>query len=244
VSEAAARPFFFIHIMKTGGATLRQHIYANFEAGAVYPVPKQDDMNRTMLVETLMDISPERRARLRGYMGHYPYVATELLGVEPVTFTIVRDPVERTVSYLKHCKRYHEQHRELSLEEIYDDPFHFPCFIHNHQAKIFAMTADDRLESYLDVIDIDDRRLDIAQENLARVDVLGVQEHYREFLEELRERFGWRFDRAGNRRVSREQWEVPPGLRDRIAADNAADVAFYEHAKRLRERRRRTRVVP
>ena len=104
---------------------------------------------------------------MRGYMGHYPYVASQLLGVEPVTFTIVRDPVERTISYLKHCKRYHDQHRELSLEEIYGDPFYFPCFIHNHETKIFAMTDEDRLESYMDVIDIDDRRLAIAKENLA-----------------------------------------------------------------------------
>jgi hypothetical protein len=160
-----------------------------------------------------------------------------------VTVTIVRDPVERTISYLKHCKRYHDQHRELSLEEIYHDPFHFPCFIHNHQAKIFAMTDADRLESYMDVIDVDEGRLEIAKDNLALVDILGVHDHYDEFLDELRERFGWRFDRAANRRVSREPWAVPSGLREQIAADNAADVAFYEHAKWLREQRRRTRVL-
>ena len=64
---------------------------------------------------------PERRATIRGYMGHYPYVASQLLGEDPVTLTILRDPVERTISYLKHCKRYHDHHRELSLEEIYRD---------------------------------------------------------------------------------------------------------------------------
>jgi hypothetical protein len=242
--SAGSRPFFFVHIMKTGGATLRRHIYANHEARSVYPVPHHDDMDRTWLVETLLGLAPERRATLRGYMGHYPYVVSRLLGVDPVTLTIVRDPVERTISYLKHCKRYHVHQRDLDLEEIYDDAFQFPCFIHNHQTKIFGMTADDRLESYMDVIEIDDRRLDIAMENLVRVDVLGIHEHYDEFLRELRERFGWRFDRGGNRRVSRENWEVSPGLRQRIAEDNAADVAFYEHARRLREQRRRARVMP
>jgi hypothetical protein len=244
MSEAARRPFFFVHIMKTGGATLRRHIYANFETGTVYPVPKRDDMSRASLIESLLELPPERRAMMRGYMGHFPYVASQLLGVEPVTFTLVRDPVERTISYLKHCKRYHDQHRELSLEEIYRDPFYFPCFIHNHQTKIFAMTDDDRLESYMDVIDIDDRRLAIAKENLVRVDILGLQEHYGEFVDGLRARFGWRFDRKGNRRVSREPWEVPAGLRERIAADNAADVEFYEHARQLLEQRRRMRVLP
>jgi hypothetical protein len=242
VSDLTARPFFFVHIMKTGGATLRQHIYANHEPGAVYPVPKHDDMEWAMLVDSILGLPPERRAALRGYMGHYPFMVTQLLGVDPVTFTIVRDPVERTISYLKHCKRYHDHHEAMSLEEIYEDAFYFPCFIHNHQAKIFSMGEGDRLESYMDVVDVDDQRLEIAKANLALVDVVGVHDHYDEFLDELRARFGWRFGQAGNRRVSREPWAVSLALRDRIATDNAADVAFYEHALQLREQRRRPRT--
>ena len=104
------------------------------------------------------------------------------------------------------------------------------------------MTTDDRLESYMDVIDVDDRRLEIAMENLEAVDVLGLHERYGEFLDDLRGRFGWRFDREINRRVGREQWEVPSRLRQRIADDNAADMTFYEHAVRLHEQRGRARV--
>ena len=199
-------------------------------------------MDRTWLLEYLLSLSPERRAPLLGYMGHYPYVASQLIDAEPVTFTLVRDPVERTISYLKHCKRYHEQHRDLTLEEIYHDEFHFRCFIENHQAKIFSITAADHVESYMDVIDIDDRRLALAKTNLEQVDVLGVQERYGEFIDELRQRFGWRFDRGGNRRVSREDWDVAPGFRTRIARDNAADVDLYEHARTLQERQRRSRT--
>ena len=242
MSEPAQPPFFFVHNMKTGGASLRQHLYANFQPGEIYPVPDRDDMDRAWLVDYLLGLSPARRASFRGYAGHFPYVVTRLLGVDVVTLTIVRDPVDRTISYLKHCKRYHEQHHDLSLEEIYCDEFHFPCFIHNHQAKIFSMTTDDRLESYMDVIDVDDRRLAIAKENLETVDVLGLHERYGEFLDALRHRFGWRIDREIKRRVGREQWEVPSRLRQRIADDNAADMTFYEHAVRLHEQRGRARV--
>lgn len=240
MSEANHRPFFFVHVMKTGGATLRRHIYSNYEPGEVFPVPKVDDMDRTWLLEYVLTLPPERRTALRGYMGHYPYVVSQLVDVDPVTFTLLRDPVERTISYLKHCKRYHEQHRELSLEEIYHDHFHFACFIENHQTKIFSITEADHVESYMDVIEIDDRRLELAKANLEQVHVLGVQEQYGQFVEELRDRFGWRFDRAGNRRVSREDWDVAPAFRKRIAEDNAADVALYEHAQRLHAHRRRT----
>jgi hypothetical protein len=229
--------------MKTGGATLRQHMYANFQPGEVYPVPKLDDMDRAWLVDYLLGLPAERHAAIRVYTGHFPFVVSQLLGIGLVTLTVLRDPVARTISYLKHCKRYHEQHRDLSLDEIYRDEFHFRCFIHNHQAKIFSMTTNDRLESYMDVIDVDDRRLEIAKANLETVDVVGIHERYDEFVDAVRTRFGWRFDRIPNRRVGREQWEVTPGLRQLIADDNAADVAFYEHARRLYEQRRHTRVL-
>jgi hypothetical protein len=242
MSKSAQSPFFFIHIMKTGGATLRQHIYANFRNGEVYPVPKQDDMDRAWLIDYLLNLPASRHNATRVYTGHFPFVVSQLIDAKPVTLTIIRDPVERTISYLKHCKRYHEQHRDLSLEEIYEDDFHFQCFIHNHQTKIFSMTAEDRLESYMDVIDIDDRRLEIAKENLEMVDVVGIHEHYDEFVDVVRQRFGWRFDKIRNRRVGRKQWGASPALRRLIADDNAADMAFYEHARGLRERRR-TRVV-
>ncbi|MGH9024725.1 MAG: sulfotransferase family 2 domain-containing protein [Acidimicrobiia bacterium] len=230
--------FFFLHVMKTGGATFRSHVYRNFGEGEVYPVPRRDDMQRAWLVDYLLGLPAERRALIRAYTGHFPFVVTELLGEQFVTLTMLRDPVDRTLSYLKHCKRYHEHQRALDLEEIYEDPFYFSCFVHNHQAKLFSMTSDDPLESYMDVIDVDDQRLEIATTNLEKVDVIGLSERSDEFVDEVARRFGLRFRKLPNRRVSRESWEVSSALRKRIADDNAADVAFYEFAKRLHEQRR------
>jgi hypothetical protein len=227
--------------MKTGGATFRQHVYANFGPGEVYPRPKVDNMERAWLVASLLGLSADRRAETRAYTGHFPFVVTELLGIDLVTFTILRHPVERTLSYLKHCKRYHPQHAELSLEAIYEDPFFYPCFIQEHQTKIFAMTADDPLESYADVITVDDRRLDIAKANLEKVDVVGLNEHHDEFVGEMHKRFGWEFMPLKNRRVSSEDWDAPSSLRRRIASDNPADMAFYEFAEQLYAARRRER---
>jgi Sulfotransferase family len=242
MSDAAQHPFFFVHVMKTGGATFRQHIYANFGYGEVYPVPKVDDVDDAWLVEYVLGQPEHRRASFRAYTGHFPFVVTELLPEELMTLTLVRDPIARTISYLKHCKRYHDFHQDLSLEQIYQDEFHFKCFIHNHQTKIFSMTVDDKLESYMDTIEVDDRRLDIAMKNLEKVDVLGLTERYPEFLEDIQERFGWHFGPVPNRRVGTEKWEASAALRERIASDNVADMALYEHATRLYEQRRRAQV--
>jgi hypothetical protein len=233
------RRFFFVKVMKTGGGTFLRHILANFDRDEVYPDRQSDpDMNAAnMRIDYLTGLPPERRGRIRVYTGHFPFVAAQLVGADLVTLTILRDPVERTISYLKHCKRFHEQHRSLRLEEIYEDPFFFPTLIRNHQAKLFAMTPDDEPRSYLDIMEVDDRRLEVAKANLERVDVLGLQERFPELLEEMVIRYGWRIGDVPDIHVSRDS-AVSPAFRRRIAEDNAADLAFYEHALRLWERRR------
>jgi hypothetical protein len=244
VSASSDPRFFFVKVMKTGGGTFLQHVLANFERDEVYPYAEldQDMYLANFGIDYLTGLSPKRRARIRVYTGHFPYVAAQLLQTELVTITILRDPIERTISYLKHCKRYHQQHRSLSLEEIYEDSFFFSTLIRDHQAKLFAMTPDDNPKSYLDVIDVDDRRLKIAMENLERVDVLGLREQFPELLEEMTQRFSWRFNGVRDRHVS-GKLDASPAFRRRIAEDNAADLAFYEHAQALYEKRRRGRVA-
>lgn len=239
--RSTGRRFFFVHVMKTGGATFRQHVYANFRPGEVYPSKRFDgDMHQANTrIDYLLSLPPERRARIRAYTGHFPYVVTELMGEPFVTLTILRDPVDRTISYLKHCKRYHDQHRDLALEEIYEDPFFFPCFIHNHQTKVFSMHAGDPLESLMDVIEIDDARLALAQERLEAIDVLGITDQHAAFLATLESKFGWHFDDRPDRRVGEAEWTVPASLRRRIADDNGYDAELYAYARRLWERRAR-----
>jgi Sulfotransferase family len=230
--------YFFMHVMKTGGTTFVQHMKANFPPEAMYPSPQRGPGRRLAyyMIDELRGISPERRRSIRAYTGHFPFVASQLMGADTV-LAILRDPVERTLSLLRHCKRYHERMVDMTLEEIYEDGWVYPLFIHNYQAKLFAMTSDDKLESHLDVIDVDSRRLDIAMANLERVDVLGLHDRYPQFLEAMREEYSWTIGDVPDLRVSTEQWKTSPHLPERIAADNAADMALYEHARQLYDRR-------
>jgi len=233
------RKYFFVHVMKTAGGTLRRQILANFDREEVYPYRKFDpDMrDANYRIDYLTSLPPERRDRVRVFTGHFPYVAVELLGIELTTITILRDPVERTLSYLRHCRHYHAQHRGMRLEEIYEDPFFFPSFIKDHQAKLFAFTPEDRPQSYMDELDVDAGRLAIAKRNLERVDVVGTQDRFEDLLSELQRRFGWSPAQVEDKHVM-ERDEVAESFRRRIAEDNAADMEFYEHARALCRQRR------
>lgn len=229
------RPLFFIHVMKTGGTTLWMDLVAHFGQEHVYPVAGGDDAVADYLdAARLLALPAEQRDAIRVFGGHHPYVITELLGVELVRLTILREPVARTISYLKHAQRHTPRLLGWPLEEIYADGFAFPFWIANHQTKAFSLRADDldlvsTPTSVMTPLEVDDERLEQAKANLATVDVVGFQERYPEFRDEVAERFGLPQDRVPPQRVS-EEVEVSAGLVERIIEDNRYDVALYEWA--------------
>jgi hypothetical protein len=232
---------FFLHVMKTGGASFRQVIASRYDAAELFPDPAQDDNLRgaNLGAAELIRLPAERHAQIRAYTGHFPYYATTLVPGPLVTLTVLRNPVDRTVSYLKHCKRYHDRHRELSLEAIYDDGWINPMNIRDHQAKVFSLEPSDGKGTIVDVIDVDDRRLSAAKANLETVDIIGIHEDYDDFLDVVSGQLGWQIDNVPRLRAGEEEWDVSSSFRRRIAEDNAADVAFYEFARELVKERRR-----
>lgn len=236
MTAVEGRRYFFVHVMKTGGTTFRRHVDVNFPAaGAVYPDRALDGNPRDayVMIQPLLQMSAARRAPIRAYLGHFPLIVPQLIDPGLTTLTVLRDPVDRTISYLKHCKRLNPQHRDLALEDIYEDGFLFPTLMRDHQVKIFAMTAGDRLESFMDVVDIDDERRRLAERNLESVDLVGLHERYDDFLAALTDRFRWDIREKSSFMTSAESWNVSDAFRRRIAADNPQDVAFYEFAREL-----------
>ena len=250
-------PVLFIHLMKTGGTTLMRNLRETFALDEIYPYRDLDiryddgqlDIQHHLSVPYLLTLSDERWAHIRVLTGHFPYVVHEILGRDFLTVTILRDPVERTISLLRQLKRNQpwenasglRPRAARTLAAVYDEPLVFGPLIQNHQTKIFSMTTADNPQTYMDMIEIDQSRLDLAKTNLAQIDVVGEMENFQEFLRETQERFGWRIVQGARKNATPDAdiEPVDPGLRRRIAADNAIDIEFYEYAKELVASRRR-----
>jgi Sulfotransferase family len=240
----------YIHVMKTGGTTLLQHLRKNIPPDELYPNAERDmslDSSRPFTVrhlrlDYLRNLPEERRNRIRVYAAHFPYVATEALGGDLTTMTILRDPVDRTISMLRQWSRNRPE-ASLSLEEVYELPEVFDRLLHDHQTKIFSMTADDEPTGYMQMIDVDPARLALAKDNLATVDIVGLTEQYDDFLDLVVERFGWTVDRGVRANASPPENELAASdaLRQRILEDNALDVELFEYATALVDARRRAR---
>lgn len=122
------RPLCFIHLLKTGGTAL------------------VSGLRRLLPPELcLTGLYLDHLVALPGYAldgaaviaGHLPYEAVELLPVQRAICTVLRDPVERTLSHYSHLTRHPDvrrHHPDLSLERYLQAP-EWQGHARNHQAR-------------------------------------------------------------------------------------------------------------
>jgi hypothetical protein len=223
--------FFFVHVQKTAGTALLRRMKHAFGTEAIYPDGTDGEQPDVVLVqEHLAERFAARRDEIRVVTGHFPLCVSEMLGADFTTLTVLREPVERTLSYLRHHRVLITEDRDVPLEEIYEDPFRFQGLVHNHMVKMFALTPETMTAGVLTAVRFEPHHLELAKERLATVDVVGVQERFEEFCSELERRFGWDLGPPlfANRT---EPVDVSDEFRARIAEDNALDVELFEYAR-------------
>lgn len=227
------RPIFFVHLQKTGGTSLLFQFRALFEAEQIFPNKDDGDpltVGPQFVPDRLVEGWERRGGQLRLIIGHYPYAVMDRFGTRFITMTVLRDPVERTLSYLRHHRFVHPEDRGRGLVEIYEDPFRYRAMIHNHMVKMLGMTAEEMApEGMLTELDCTDDHLERAMMRLSRFDVVGLQSDMADFTRRIRGKFGLPVEAAV--RVN----ETPPmpveqSFRDRIERDNALDVRLWRFA--------------
>jgi len=236
----AGERYFFVHCQKTAGTSLKFRLTRLFGREAVYPSKDDHDgpiPTAVLMPDHLAGRLTERGDTIRVITGHFPLCVTDYLGGGFKTFTVLREPVERTLSYLRHHRQSSADDADKTLEEIYEDPFRFDKLIHNHMVKMFSLTAEEMTEGTLTEVDFGPERLARAKEGLASIDVVGVQEEFETFCDDLTRTFGWPgLELVDGNKTS--PTEVSDAFRGRIAADNADDIELHRFAQTLAAERR------
>ncbi len=246
MSDAGPR-FFFAHVQKAAGTSLFAQLRRHFDREQIYPDPSDEVPGPApiLFVSHLRERYQVRRDEIRVVTGHFPVRASELLDDDFVTLTVVREPVARTLSFLRHHRRKTPADADRPLEEIYDDPIRFHGMIENNMVKMFSLTPDemqagDGLMTH--VRDFGPDRVAAAKAGLAGIDVLGLDTEFPSFVDELSTRFGWALGEPMHANRT-EPDDVGESFRRRIAADNAADVELFAYALELHAERRRGATV-
>jgi hypothetical protein len=230
---------FFVHVQKAAGTSLIYRLRRIFDRSEIYPDASDgapEFHGSVISVDHLRARWPLRRTRAHILTGHFPLRSAELLEEQFRTLTTLRDPVERTLSYLRHHRVMTPSDAERPLEELYEDPDRFARFIHNHMVKMFSLSPEEMGDGVLTPVTFTAERLAVAKSNLATVELIGLQEDYDAFWVEATRRFGW--DLGKTTHANRTEAEsVPESFRRRIATDNAMDIELYEYARDLRRDR-------
>lgn len=111
----------FIHIPKTAGITLVKVLERQFGVESIFQFREGASFGRSLLEYQTM--SYFKRNRIRVARGHVAYGLHDLLGRPGKYMTLLREPVERMISYYYYVRRKPDSEeydlaRRLSLEEF------------------------------------------------------------------------------------------------------------------------------
>jgi len=129
-------PFYFAHIPKTAGMSVHAFLASVFPPHDIFP---------GWLCDHLKSTSVSRLRQYRLFRGHFFGYLQLLLGSRLRMFTVLRDPVDRSISHYYHIRRasehpFHQLVAQMSLREfcLHAETRHL---VENFQACFLASLA-------------------------------------------------------------------------------------------------------
>jgi hypothetical protein len=233
------RPIFFCHPPKTGGTSLRSALEESVEQHEIMPdryMMARAGGHYPDIALVLENVIRQRHA-IRLLRGHYHLSIRKLLP-NPLTITILRDPVSRVISNLKH----NIQHNGADPDGILKDLSNGITKGIPHNAMTRYLGGDVGLIHPSNIvqvqhhllygpIDNEPQRLKSAINALDTIDIIGFAENLDGISDALA--------KLGISMPSKHANVSKPGLleisdadKERIREMNALDIALYEKAKK------------
>jgi hypothetical protein len=222
----------FYHMPKSGGVTLNSVLRRNYAPQEMV----ECGPDTHAFVAEMKTWPEERLAAIRLLQGHFPFGLHRMLPRPARCFTLLRDPVERVISYYYHARRepahylYNLIHdNNWSLEALLDSGL--ALMMNDGQVRLLSGVWGD---APFDAID--DAILATAVENLRTCAVVGVTEQFDLALLLLQRTFGWRdihYTRANVGHNRPPSAAHSPAMLAAVRRYNRRDLALYEEARRL-----------
>jgi hypothetical protein len=239
LGAANAPAFVFLHVPKTAGSTLRRIIQRQYPADRILIIEGPGVARQFHAFYTQDE---ERRRRVLCVVGHMPFGVHHFLPHGARYITMLRDPVEWTLSlrsYIERNPNLTGTHgaRGLDLNGFLD--FLERSAVTDMQTRLIS--GQIKLVNMLPPYDpLSDDALERAKHNLrANFEFVGVVERFDESLLLMKRKFGWRNiyyrrlnvseGRAGRR-------DLPSATVERILACHHRDAELYNEGCRLLSR--------
>jgi Sulfotransferase family len=247
---ARDQALLFLHIPKAAGSTLRTVIERQFPPEVTFNVIGPDSRKT---VKEFIELPEAQREKIRLVKGHMPYGLHKYLSVPATYITMLRDPVDRIISYYYFVLN---SHRHYLHNEVTSRKMSLPEFV---RSGLSTELTDDQTRLISGVervntrhLDAEERRtlrpggepvtseiLEVAKKNLRdHFSAVGLFSRFDESLLLFKRRLGWKNIYYVRQNVSRNRpakQQVPGEVRDLIARQNEKDMELYEHAQAVFE---------
>jgi hypothetical protein len=239
------------HIQKTAGTALRHVVRANLPPAELEQLPDLRSLRHSpdellsWFADWYRSLDESRRARLCCVMSHLAGYLLPALDRPAEALVLVREPVDRTVSYYHVKKRRRGERPWAPLEEIYSSD---PSSRRESWEQFFNWQSRCLLSVYHDVSDFPETAGPSPDADLWRarlrelvddVFFVGVQDRFEDYVDSLARRFGWTAfiprSKVNPQRPSLS--EVSPELRETILAHNWLDAELYQLCRQTQEQR-------
>jgi Sulfotransferase family len=231
--------FFFMHLQKTGGTSLNLRLREVFRDTEIYPAVedrRKGEVVASFDIEGVQHAFDIRGDDIRIVSGHFPLCVRDVVDLPFTTFTILREPVARTLSFLRNVKRQ-RRYSTVALEDLYARPNWLFGLLTNHMVKMLSLVPSEMTHGARTFVEVGDRHLERAKHRLVHdVDLFGLTEHYDVFWDEVARRYEWDLGESLHVRATVSE-PVSDEFRARIARDNRLDVELYSFARRVWEER-------
>lgn len=247
----ARDPLFFMHIPKTAGMSMRSYLAGQYSARDVCPANTWPEAAALL----------EPRSSYLLVQGHFGYNMRAALHPGTKAVAVLRDPLLRTLSALRHLKRdpgFHRDHaraKDLSLRQMLRNPELMARQRNVQAAALCASAPFKEVVSFLrrdrdaEAAELEvPATLELALQRAGQVEFLGTVEHLWLLLRQTSEAMGFH-PAAGLSLVN----NAPDGRTDLAGLDedeigllrmyNDIDLVLYDRCRDLIEQRECQRLI-
>ena len=230
-SSKTKQTAIFFHIVKTAGTTLHQIIDRHYQPDETYWIGTKGHP-----LEHFTSLSEADRAKIRLLRGHMVFGLHTFLPGPSIYFTLLRDPVERTLSYYYFIRRTPEHYchdlitsNDMSLEEFLENKA--DDLIINGQTRVLAGKKWHK--------ECTEGAVEAAKRNLREhFTIVGLVERFDETLHLLKRALNWQNlyyirQNVGTNRPGMDG--LPPATLDAVIKANQFDIELYQYATELFE---------